>query len=522
MNRRELLISAGLAPLALQALSRWSVAEAQDGSRIFTLANPTGFPDLDPSTSFSNDGLVLANIYETLTRYVPATADAPASVAPLLAESWQAGDEGKTWTFTLRKGVQFHDGSALTAEAVKGSIERTMKIGGGAAFVWSAVTAITAPDPLTVVFTLSSAQPLDLIASAGFAGWIISPAAQAQDNAWFNAGNDGGTGPFRIDRYEPGQRVVASRFADHWGGRPEGGFDTAVFEVVEDSVLAQSMIESASADWTYSLPFDNLEGLKANPDLQVVVNPSFENLFALLNTRRAPLDRPRVRQALALAFPYDDVITAGTAGLGTRSRGIVPPGIWGHDPEAPMVMTDLEAARALLAEEGLAEGGLELTLTYVTSDALEALAGELWKANLETLGITLTLQPMAWEAMWELSKADPAQAQDILLLYWWATYVTPYDYLFNLFHSEETPTFNLAYYSNPAFDQMIDEAAALSGTDRARAEEMFRAAQRMMIADTPAVFILDRPNVHILRSDVKGYADNPAYGHVVFVNELSR
>ena len=65
MNRRELLISAGLAPLALQALSRWSVAEAQDGSRIFTLANPTGFPDPDPSTSFSNDGLVLANIYET-------------------------------------------------------------------------------------------------------------------------------------------------------------------------------------------------------------------------------------------------------------------------------------------------------------------------------------------------------------------------------------------------------------------------------------------------------------------------
>ena len=83
-------------------------------------------------------------------------------------------------------------------------------------------------------------------------------------------------------------------------------------------------------------------------------------------------------------------------------------------------------------------------------------------------------------------------------------------------------TFNLAYYSNPDFDKMIDEAAALSGTDRAKAEEMFKAAQRMVIEDTPAVFILDKPNVHILRSDVKGYADNPAYGHVVFVNDLSR
>lgn len=522
MNRRDLLISAGLAPFALQAMSRWSVALAQDGSRIFTLANPTGFPDLDPSTSFSNDGLVLANIYETLTRYVPGTADAPATVAPLLAESWQASDDGMIWTFKLRQGVKFHDGAELTAEAVKGSIDRTMQIGGGASFIWSAVTAITAPDAQTVVFTLSSAQPLDLIASAGFAGWIISPAALEKDNAWFNAGNDGGTGPFRIDRYEPGQRVVATRFADYWGGTPEAGFDTAVFEVVEDSVLAQSMIESGSADWTYNLPFDNLDGLQANPELQVVANPSFENLFALLNTRRAPLDRPRVRQALALAFPYDDVIAAGTAGLGTRSRGILPPGIWGHDPDAPMVMTDLEAARAILAEEGLAETGLELTLTYVTSDALEALAGELWKANLETLGITLILQPMSWEAMWELSKADPGQAQDILLLYWWATYVTPYDYLLNIFHSEESPIFNLAYYSNPAFDKLIDEAAALSGTDRAKAEEMFKTAQRMVIEDAPAVFILDKPNVHILRSDVKGYADNPAYGHVVFVNDLSR
>jgi peptide/nickel transport system substrate-binding protein len=522
MNRRDLLKAAGLAPFALHALSRWSVAEAQDGSRIFTLANPTGFPDLDPSTSFSNDGLVLANVYETLTRYVPGTASGPATVAPLLAESWQASEDGMTWTFTLRAGVRFHDGAELTAEAVKGSIDRTMRIGGGAAFIWSAVTDIAAPDAQTVVFTLSSAQPLDLIASAGFAGWIISPSALDKDNAWFNAGNGAGTGPFRIERYEPGQRVVATRFTEHWGGTPEAGFDTAVFEVVEDSVLAQSMIEGASADWTYNLPFDNLEAMQANPDLQVVANPSFENLFALLNTRRAPLDRPGVRQALALAFPYDDVIAAGTAGLGTRSRGILPPGIWGHDPEAPLVMTDLEAARALLAEEGLADSGLELTLTYVTSDTLEALAGELWKANLETIGVTLTLQPMSWEAMWELSKADPANAQDILLLYWWATYVTPYDYLFNIFHSEETPTFNLAYYANPAFDKMIDEAAALSGTDRAKAEEMFRAAQRMVIADTPAVFILDKPNVHILRSDVKGYSDNPAYGHVVFVNDLSR
>lgn len=521
MNRRDLLKSAGLAGLALMAPIGWSVALADDGKRIFTLANPTSFPDMDPSTSFSNEGLVLANVYESLTRYIPAMGDAPAKVEPLLAESWETSADGLTWTFKLRQGVKFHDGAELTAAAVKGSIERTTKIGGGAAFIWGSVKAIDAPDATTVVFTLSDPQPLDVIAASGFAAWIMSPNVLDKDNGWFNAGNQAGTGPFKVDSYEPGQRVIASRFDGYWGGAPEGGFDTAVFAVVEDAVLDQNMIESGEADWTYGLPYDNLDSLKANPALQVVSNSSFQNLVGLYNTKKAPLDNPKVRQALSLAYPYDDVIKAGTAGLGSRSFGVIPAGIWGHDPEAPIPATDLDAAKKLLEEAGVAPG-LELTMTFATADALEATAGELWKANLETLGITLTLQPMAWEAQWQLAKSDPAQAQDIFVMYWWPTYVTPYDFLFNLFHSEPSPNYNLGYYSNADFDAKIDLGASLSGTDRAKAEALFKEAQRMLIADAAALFMLDLPNVHVLRADVKGYVDNPAYGHVVFVNQLSR
>ncbi|MGQ3291635.1 MAG: hypothetical protein ACT6U0_05400, partial [Shinella sp.] len=145
-----------------------------------------------------------------------------------------------------------------------------------------------------------------------------------------------------------------------------------------------------------------------------------------------------------------------------------------------------------------------------------------WKANLETLGINLTLQPMAWEAQWQLGKSNPEAAQDIFVMFWWPTFVTPYDYLFNLFHTEEKPNFNLGYYSNPEVDARIDEAAKLSGTDRPRAEALFIEAQRKVIEDAAAVFMLDQPNVHIIRSDIKGYADNPAYGHVALINELSR
>ncbi|OCP25167.1 MULTISPECIES: ABC transporter substrate-binding protein [unclassified Ensifer] len=525
MNRRDLLKTAGFAAFAFGAgvpALRGRQAMAADGTSIFTLAYPAGFPDLDPATSFSNDGAVLANTYETLTRYIPARDGVEAKVEPLLAESWQSSPDGLTWTFRLRPGIKFHDGAELTAQAVKASIERTKKIAGGASFIWAPVETIETPDAATVIMRLKTAQPMDITAAAGFAAWIYSPASIDKDNAWFNAGNSAGTGPYKIESYEPGQRAILTRNEGYWGGWQQGAFDKVVFEVIEDVVLAQNKLESGEADWTFGIPYDNLESLKERPELAVVANPSFETLVGMYNTRRAPLDNVKVRQALSIAFPYDDVIAAGTAGLGARAKGVIPPGIWGHDAEAPIPVTDIEKARALLAEAGIAEGGLELTLTYATGDALEALAGELWKANLEQLGITLTLQPMAWEAQWQLAKADPAAGQDIFLMYWWPTFVTPYDYLFNLFHSETAPNFNLGYYANAEFDKLIDEANTRSATDRHAAEASFKKAQRILIEEAAAVFVVDKPNVHIIRADIKNYADNPAYGHVTFVHELSR
>lgn len=521
MKRRTVLKGGALMALASAGYlssTIFSTAQAQD-RKVLTIANPSGFPDLDPATSFSGDNAVLANCYETLTRYVPDMAAGTGQIEPLLAESWEASEDGLTWTFKLRDGVTFSDGEKLTSAAVKAAVERTQSIGGGASFIWWALESIDTPDELTVVFNLSASQPVDLIASAGYAAWIQSPASIEQDNAWFNQGNSAGTGPYTIRSYEPGQRCILQRNPNYWGGSGEGKFDNVVLEVVEDNVLAQNMIESGQADFTYEVPFENLDSLKQNPDLNIVVNPSFQNLFGLFNVKKAPLDNPKVRQALSLAYPYDDVIFAATNGLGTRSRGIIPPGIWGHDPDAPVPNTDLDAAKALLDEAGV--NGLELTITYATGDPTQGVMAELWRANLAKLGVTLNLQPMSWEAQWELSKADPANAQDIFVMYWWPTFVTPHDFMFSLFHTEDSPNFNLGYYSNPAFDKLLGEAGLLASSDRDKAAEIYKQAQNLLIGDAAAVFMLDLPNVHILRASIKGYVDNPAYGHVVFADQLS-
>jgi len=104
---------------------------------------------LDPSTEFSNSIIVLNNVYETLTRYVDGKLE------PLLATEWSANEDGTMWTFKLRKNVKFHDGAELTSEAVKFSIERTIRLAGGPAYIWDSVHEIETPDPYTVVLSSS-------------------------------------------------------------------------------------------------------------------------------------------------------------------------------------------------------------------------------------------------------------------------------------------------------------------------------------------------------------------------------
>ncbi|MBI3763608.1 MAG: ABC transporter substrate-binding protein, partial [Chloroflexi bacterium] len=171
------------------------------------------------------------------------------------------------------------------------------------------------------------------------------------------------------------------------------------------------------------------------------------------------------------------------SGYATQSHGVVPTGMFGYDPTLFQFNHDTDKAKALLAEAGHPNGGFELTMTFATGDTIEEQAGELWKAELDKLGVKLNLQPLAWEAQWDLGKGDPAKAQDVFAMYSWPTYVTPYDSLFNMFHSEEKPLFNLGYYNNPKFDALIDDANQLSGADKAAAGKKFQEAQKMLVDD---------------------------------------
>jgi peptide/nickel transport system substrate-binding protein len=488
---------------------------------VFVYAHGTTFPDIDPAISFSNDSAVVSNCYETLTFYnPPGSAEI---LSPKLATSWESNEDATEWTFKLREDVIFHNGEPLNAEAVKGALDNTLEMGAGAAYIWDPVEEIEVVDDYTVKFKLSYAAPLDLIASSGYGAWIYNPKVYAEKGTeWLNEGNCAGTGPYTIESRERGSRLIMTRFEDYWGGWREGQFDKIVFEISEDNVVLQQKIQAGVADFTYGVPPDNLEALDADPNIVVYTNPSFQNLIGLLNTQKPPLDNELVRQALAYSVPYQDFIQGVMGTRATQAYGPVPVEMWGSSTDLFQYNHDLDKARELLAEAGYPDGGFDLLYTFATGDLDEQQLGELWKAELAKLGINLEVQGLNWEAQWDLAKSDPQAAQDVFVMYWWPDYVSPYSFLYSMFHSEEEILFNLGYYRNPEFDEMIDTANALSGSDRETADEMFVDAQKILIEDAASLNFYDVANTHLARSDVQGFRDNPAYPHVVFIYDLTR
>ena len=496
-------------------------AQANTAKSIFVHTSPDSFPDLDPTRSYSAESYVLANCYETLTFYNP-----PGSTELLsgkLATSWEANADATEWTFHLRQGVKFQDGEPFNAAAVKYSIMTTKEGGVGAAYMWAPVKDIQTPDDYTVKFILSYSAPLDLIASADYAAWIFSPKLFTDHpKDWVNEGHCLGTGPYTIESYERGSRLIMTRFNDYWGGWKVGQFEKIVFEITEDAVVRQQEIETGQADFTFRVPSDNLPELESNPNVTVYRGPSFNIALAMFNTQKAPLNNKLIREAVAYTFPMDQFLENVMAGRAKQSYGPIPAGVWGHSETIPQFHYDLDKAKQLLAQAGYPNGGFKLLYIIVTGDLDGQNLGELWKAELAKVGIDLEIQPLNWDGNWNMCKSRPTNAQDIYLMHWWPDYVSPISFLYGMFHSENPPMFNCSYWYNTDFDKLIDDANSLSGFDRQKATDMFVEAQKMLFDNAVAYPLYDEQSIHVMASDIKGFVDNPAYANVVFVYDLTR
>jgi peptide/nickel transport system substrate-binding protein len=423
----------------------------------------------------------------------------------------------------LSSGVKY-TGNEFDADAVKYSIERNMNGWDGsgpkgASYIWSPVKEINVISKYKVQFVLSYPAALLNIASAAYCAHIYDPVVtEERGHDWFLQGNEAGTGPYMIEGYDKElDSVTMAKFPDYWGGWAGKHFDKVVIKSVPEWATARLQLEAGEVDIVDRLPFEDIAALEKQAGVEIVRTPAYQNMFGFFNTQKPPLDNILVRQGLSYAVPYSDIIQYVMDGYATQSKGPVPLGMWGHSDKVFQYTYDLNKAKELLTKAGYPDGGFTLLYTYNAGDEYERRAGELYKAELAKLGVTLELRGMPWEQQWALATAEnPADRQDIFVMYWWPDYPDPYTFLAPMFHSEETIVFNFGYYSNPEYDKLIDDGSATAGTNRDEALRMYTEAQQKLVEDAPAIFFFDQMYTRAKRTNLMGYVDNPAYAHVVF------
>ncbi|GGO65827.1 ABC transporter substrate-binding protein [Nonomuraea cavernae] len=515
--RRRLVAVAALALSIAACSAPAEVAQAPKAESAFVIVqNLDVITDWDPATSYSNEIIAHQNIYETLTVWNPVTKKA----SPRLATSWRSSGDGKVWMFTLRPGVTFHTGRPFDSAAVKSSIERTMKLGEGAAYIWDAVSDIKADDPLTVTFTLKYPVPLDLVASAGYAAYIYDTQAAADLSTWFKAGRDAGTGPYTVASWAKGkeEELTLTSYQDYWGGWERPHYGTVKYRVVPDEDRAWRLLLRGEVSFVDRLSPRLQAKAEANPGVRTSRRPSFQTAMLLFNTESGPMADLRVRRAVQKAIDYRGVIKA-LRGAAAPISGVIPEGLFGHVPDrAPK--QDLAAATRLLERAGYGPAGrpLRLSLTYAEGDADQEVLATLLTETLKELNVTLEARAMPWLEQWDLGKK---RGQDIFLMYWWPDYADGYSWFGNVFHSESPTVFNLAYLNDPATDKLLDTLPQLSVTDRAAAQRGFVRATTRVLDQKAAAALPWVVNYHrAFLGGVQGYDDNPAYPDVVFVYDL--
>jgi peptide/nickel transport system substrate-binding protein len=526
-RNRATWLSAAFAGTAL-ALTMPMAAMAQDDVDTFTYApNLAVVTDLDPASSYSNEVTAMHNMYESLTHYDSASG----SVLPSLATEWSASDDGLTWTFTLRDDASFHTGTPMDAEAAVAALTRTRDLGLGAGYIWGGVESFEAPDATTLVMNLAWPAPMDLIAAANYAAYIYDVnaagegASEEELAAFFAEGGEAGTGPYTLSAWEPGSEfeLTLDAFPEYWGGWDGEHYEEVVFRVVPEVTTAMQLVRSGDVQMVERLTPQLIDSLRSDPNVQIYETPSLQNLVMLMNTSSGPLADPALRAAVAKAVDTEGIGVA-LEGAVVPAKGVIPPGLLGYSNDLTGTGLDLEGAAELLAGAGFGPDGepLDLTMTIATGDTDQMLVGASLKSNLAELGVNVDVVATEWQPQWDRAISDNIEErQDIFVMYWWPDYPDPFSWFISLFYTEEEPTFNLAYYSDPDMDAAIDEIQSLTVTDRDAAETKYIEMQQKLIDESVLVVPYVQNYQRVLDAAVQGYVDDPAYAQVPFVYDMS-
>ena len=476
--------------LILILLAVAAVVSAQAPTRGGTLTFATGAdPDsLDPQNTQSNPGEQINRMmFENLVRF-----NAKMQLEPALAESWTSSKDGLTWTFKLRKGVKFHDGTAFDAKAVKYFFDRVL--GDEKPFKASLYTPVVRSaevvDPATVRVVLKQPFAAFLFTIAHSAGGIVSPAAHQK---W---GKDltlhpSGTGPFKFVEWVKGDHVTLDRNDAYWAGAPP--LDRVVVKTVREDQARVLLLESGGADVIVNIPTEEIPRLRKDPRFTIDSTPTARALYVVMNVAKKPFDDVRVRHALNYAVNRDALVKELFQNHAQTIAGIVSPLQNGYTA-LPGYAYDPKKAKELLAQAGQANLKVKLWSPkgrYVKDYEL----AQAVQQDLAAVGVEATLSTMEWGAYLTATKTAADQTDRELFLLGWSPSTGEARWgIFPLLHSsQQAPKGdNRGFFASKALDHSVDRATVAT-SDQSRLAAL-REAQQIVIKEAPAIFLIS-PNM---------------------------
>lgn len=450
---------------------------------------------LDPHTVSSYSSYqILNNVLEGLTTY-----DDDLNLQPGLAESWEQSEDGKTWTFHLREGVQFHNGREMTAEDVKWSFERLIDPetgAGNAGRVGPPETQIEVVDTYTVAIT--HPEPFGIFPQS--IGFDKSTGIVAKESLE----DDGtisvpiGTGPFKITEVEGTTRLVLQKHEDYWQeGLPY--LDEIVIEPIPDDTVRETALRGGEVDWVLAIAPQNFETLEEDPNVEVATAPQLSYDYIGMNLTREPFDDVRVRQAIAYALDRQVLCEAGYFGLCEPVQGPVGTGSPWHFDYSPYDQ-DIEKAKTLLEEAGYPDG-FEMELLPTTQYGETVRAAQALQQQLAEIGIESTINAPEWSEWLEL---EGNFKYDAYICNW--NGLIDADQYYYLQHRSDQ-VFNFTGYNNPEFDELVDQGRSISDFDERY--DIYQQANQTLVDDAPYIYMYNKKEIRAYAPFVKGFVVRP-------------
>jgi peptide/nickel transport system substrate-binding protein len=456
------------------------------------IALTTDATTLDPARPTVTNDTVVANYFYDFLLW--RTVDG--RLAPRLAESWRNVNE-TTWEFKLRRGVRFHNGEPLTAEAVKFTYDRVLnpdnKIPGRGQI--STIQEVKVIDPLTVHFITKAPDPT-LASATTFRQPIIPPRYFQEVGETRFALQPNGTGPFIFKEWVKDSRIVAEANPNYWGGAPR--VKRIIFRPIPEYATRVSLLRTGEVDLIPAVVPDQAEALRRERGVRIVTTPTLRTMFLIMRPDRSPLEDKRIRQALNHAVNKESIVTNLLRGFGVVAKAqVVGPVFFGYNPNLQPYAFDQEKAKQLLAEAGYPHGFSLDLFTPAGRYTLDKEIAQVIAAQLARVGVRARVTPYEWGVY---AKMQLDKQLGHLSLFGFAG---PYDAA-GIYHSlfvTNQPWGVGPYWSRPALDRVV-ETARTRIDPRVRQEALWQAAA-MIREEAPVLFLHHLVEIYAVRDGVE-------------------